>query len=191
MYITHIDLCRFTSLRTKVVICSIIAVSVYGMYYSPVLAANSIGLDIYSISFIVLGSDFLVYFPTLLMIQKIKRRYFGISLLSLAVLCSVILFYVGESGTCGFCLENSLQIVFLVIFRASVSYYFSFFWIYISEIFPARVRGLSFGITSAFGSISSVVTPAILTNLFNDGVDGVFLFAVTGIIAAGGLILLP
>lgn len=79
----------------------------------------------------------------------------------------------------------------MVIFRAAVSFFLFFFEIYITELFPARIRGLSYGITSAFGSLSSVLTPIVLNALYKSGIDGVFLFAITGFLACGGLALLP
>lgn len=105
--VTHVDLCRFPSLRNKIIICSVISLAVYGMYYSPVLVANSIGLDLFTITLIVLASEFLAYFPTLLLIAKLKRRRLGLILISITVVCSIVLFEVGETGTCGFCLENT------------------------------------------------------------------------------------
>lgn len=54
--ITHLDLCKFKSLRLKTILCSLIAFALFGMYYGPVLIANSIGLNIYKTSYIVLGT---------------------------------------------------------------------------------------------------------------------------------------
>lgn len=102
--ISHLDLCRFGSLRLKTILCSMIAFGVYGMYYAPVLLASSMGIDIYRISYIVLGSELISYLPTYLTIEKIRRRYLGITLLTIAALCSLLLSVLYQE--CQLCLES-------------------------------------------------------------------------------------
>ena len=120
-----------------------------------------------------------------------RRRRFGIYLLSIAVGCSIVFTFLEDPETCGLCLASTAEVIFIIIFRASTSFFFSFFEIYICEIFPARVRGLSFGLISSFGSLSSTFTP-ILLNLFIDvSINPMIIFAVTGSMAIGCLILLP
>lgn len=88
--ITHVDLCRFDSLRDKAIICSIIAFAVYGMYFGPALIASNIGLNIYTTSYIVISSELLVFIPTYLMIEKIQRKQFGMILIGISVFCAFL-----------------------------------------------------------------------------------------------------
>lgn len=133
----------------------------------------------------------LIYIPTYVSIEGIKRKWLGIVLLSIAVLCSLITTVVNDPVECGLCMETAVQIILIILFRAVISFFFSFFEIYISEIFPSRVRGLGFGIISAAGSLSSALTPTILSILLDNTIDALLLFSISGVMAASCLTLLP
>ena len=94
MSITHLDLCRFGSLRKKSILCSLVAFAIFGMYYGPALIADNIGINIYATLYMVLASELVIFIPTYVFIEKIQRKKFGIVLLSIAVLCSFVFSFI-------------------------------------------------------------------------------------------------
>jgi len=67
-YITPIDLCRFSSLRTITICCSIVSFMTYAMYYGPSLIIDSIGFNIYISNIMVNLSELVTFIPSYLLI---------------------------------------------------------------------------------------------------------------------------
>jgi len=105
--ITHIDLCKFDSLRTKAIVCSLIAFAIYGMYFGPALIASKIGMSIYTSSYIVISSELIVFVPTYVFIKKIQRRQFGIILIGISVFCALLFILIEDPTMCGLCLDSN------------------------------------------------------------------------------------
>ena len=66
--ITPIDMFRFPSLRQTTICCSIIAFTMFAMYYGPVLIVDSIGFDIYTSNLILQTAEIICYLPGYLFI---------------------------------------------------------------------------------------------------------------------------
>jgi hypothetical protein len=69
--ITPIDLCRFSSLRTITICCSIASFMTYAMYYGPALIIDEIGFNIYISNIMVNMSELVTFLPAYLYIDRI------------------------------------------------------------------------------------------------------------------------
>jgi hypothetical protein len=114
------------------ILCSLIAFSLYGMYFGPTLLAKNKGrLNIYTTTYIVLGTELLCFIPTYIFIEKIRRRRLGIILFSVAIFCALVFTFIDEDEHCSLCLRTPAEVVFMITFRAAIAFFFSFFDIYI------------------------------------------------------------
>lgn len=72
-----------------------------------------------------------------------------------------------------------------------MSFYFSIFFLYATELFPLRARGIGFGVGSAAGAIASSSGGPILSTLVDNSISPMIFFTLCGIIGAAVLFFLP
>jgi hypothetical protein len=66
---------------------------------------------------------------------------------------------------CDFCWSEILELIFICISRFLNVAYFSVFFLFLNDIYPARIKGLGSGTASSFGTIASTVNPYLFALL--------------------------
>ena len=94
-----------------------------------------------------------------------KRKLVGLSIFSVTLFASAILMFLVIPIKCDQCLENSIKIILIVIARAVIAFYLCVFTLYLNELFPIRVSGLGIGTASAIGSLGSLASQFLFSNL--------------------------
>ena len=189
--INVLDLCRFPSLRIISIGMSYFFFSVSVLYYGPILAIDSIGFNIFISSYVIQFSELLVYVPLFFYVDFIPRQKASIILFSMAGLCAAIILFLGKPKDCDFCSEAIIELIIVAIFRASSSLQFIIMYIYLVELFPTTARALGGGITSAFGTFGSSITPLLLGELKRRDIDKNIVFAALSLMAVGFGTFLP
>ena len=92
-------------MRLRTICLCYVAFAIYTLYYGPALVIDNIGFNIYVSSFVVQGSEMIVYLPLYYKIEKIPRRVAGVVLFSISGLSTGILLLFGKPKDCDFCLE--------------------------------------------------------------------------------------
>jgi hypothetical protein len=90
---TFLDVFRYASLRGVTIAQGLVSMATYLMYYGPTLIVSQFGFDIYTSETVLNISDILVYYPLMVMIDKIQRRKSCIILFLIATVLSGILIF--------------------------------------------------------------------------------------------------
>ena len=148
------DLVRFSSLRLTTVCVCFISFATYLMYYGSGFVFKSMQFDIFASNFILQLSELVVLIPIYFYIEKIRRKIAEQSIFLLAICTAGILMFIKIPAGCNMCFEYILQIIFAILFRLALAFYFCVFFIHLNELFPLRISGLALSMASAFGSLA-------------------------------------
>ena len=127
---TPLDVFRYESLRTTTIAQGIASICTYLLYYGPALIVAQIGFDIYTSQVVVSVSDFIVYYPLMLVIDKVKRKKACIILLSIATTICITLIFLVTPEKCDMCFVVFIQLGLLFVFRSCVSAEFTCMLVY-------------------------------------------------------------
>ena len=153
--ITPYHLFKFKSLRKSTICCSLTFMFITYLYFGPIVIVDKLGINPFLSQIIISLSELLAYPFSFWFIQKLPRIKSGYICFALAILFNGILIFVNPGEDCNGCTQGIIEIIFVFASRFVISFYFSIFFLYVTEIFPLRARGLGFGIASAAGAIAS------------------------------------
>ncbi len=125
LFFNYLDLFRYKSLRTKSIFIGIIIFSVDFLYYGPLMLIDQFGFNFYINGVIINISELITYVFSYFLIVKLKRRFFGIVMFSIALVCSFILIYVSEKVMCTndcWSAKIIIQLIVIFIFRFVISF---------------------------------------------------------------------
>ena len=126
-----------------------------------------------------------------MIIEKIPRQKSGVISLAMTSLFYGILVFVEKPENCDGCWQSYLELLCVFSARFFTAFYFSVFFLYVTELYPLRARGIGFGIGSAAGAIASSSGNAIIFGLADNGITPMIFFTLVGILAIATLFFLP
>jgi len=151
---------------------------------------NDFQIDIF-INGVVLGvsyvvSEFFCYF----VVKNVKRRNFAIISMAIILVCSFVLIFIYRPKTDGSTIPLSgnigiLAAMFVITFCISAE--FTYFYIYMTELYPTQVRVIGISLITFTGAIALAVSQYIIDSCINTGFNVMIvftLFAVASIIAS-------
>ena len=157
----------------------------------PVFIVDQLGFNPYVSQIVVIMSELIAYPIAYIVVESLPRQKTGIVCFSIAALFNGILVFVEKPDNCDGCFENYLEIFCIFSSRFFVSFYFSLFFLYVTELFPLRARGMGFGIGSAAGAIASSSGNIILSSLSENSINPQIFFCLCAILAIATLFFLP
>jgi len=113
-------------------------------------------------------------------VSKMKRKTWAYIFFGVATGASFVLMFLYGSQSD---FLRGLELLFIFIFRFSVSFEFALFLLYCNELYPAQIRGLGIGISSAIGTIASTGTPLIFGELRKKNFPVMLIFLLFGVIS--------
>lgn len=155
---------RFGSLKFKIVDCCIISFATYFIYTWSGSMIGSFGFDIYSKNFIMQLTELTVLIPVWIYVEKIKRKFVGLTVFIVTFFASVILMFLIVPAKCDTCEENTIKFLMIILIRGAIAAYLCIFTLYLNELFPMRVSGLGVGTASAFGSLGPIILQLFVEN---------------------------
>lgn len=186
-----LDLIRYKSLRTLTIALLGICISTSILYYGPTLIIDQFGFDIYTSQTVLNIADLFCYYPLMVMVDKVKRRRTISLLFSIATFMSIILSFITKPDNCDGCSIAYIQLALIFVFRFSISMMFGLLFIYITEVYPIRVRNIGSGVFVTFGGLASAVNPIIMGELTRANINHFILFSILGLFAVGCCIFCP
>lgn len=189
--ITPIDIFRFPSLRMKSVCSCLLFALINWLYFGPVFIVDKLGFNPYISQIIVIMSELTAYPISYLVIERMPRNKSGLICFAIVVFFNGILVFANKTDNCVECFSNYLEIFCIFSSRFFVSFYFSIFFLYVTELFPLRARGMGFGVGSAAGAIASSSGGVILTAMQSNGIAPTIFFVLCGVLAIAVLLFLP
>ena len=153
------------------------------LYYGPVVIVDKLGSNPF-ISQIVIGlSEFLACPISYWYIEKLPRIKAGKISYICALLFNGILIFVNPGEQCHGCFWGNVQIFFVFASRFVVSFFSSILFLYATELFPQRARGLGFGFISAMGAVASSSGQYIFSQLEDKHINPMIFFSLFSMIA--------
>lgn len=95
-------------------------------------------------------------------VEDMPRQKTGVKCFALVTFFLGILIFIEKPEDCEQCIESYIELVCVFIARLITAFYFALFFLYVTELYPLRARGMGFGIGSAVGAIGSSSAPVIL-----------------------------
>jgi len=89
-----------------------------------------------------------------------------------------ILSLLDVSPDCKGCFEGVFQTILVFTARFFTCCYFSVFFLYLTEIYPLPLRGIGFGMTSAFGSFGNIAGQFLLSSISETKINPMLIFSV-------------
>ena len=127
---THLDIFRYESLRTTTITQIIASICTYLLYYGPALIVAQIGFDIYTSQVVVSVSDFIIYYPLMFVIDRIKRKKTCIILFTIATAICVTLIFLVKPDKCDMCFVVFIQLGLMFVFRSCIAAEFTCMLVY-------------------------------------------------------------
>lgn len=188
---TPLDLFREPSLRTKTLASSGIFFCLTYLYIGPIVIVDKLGFSPFRSQIIVSSSELIVYPLAFCMISLTPRRKSGYLMLTLSAIFTGILIFAHKPSDCDNCFQGNLEIVMIFCSRFCVSLYFTFFFVYITELFPLSTRALGFGIASSAGAIASTTSQVIMPFFQQHNIDPMILLTFLALLCLVFVRLLP
>lgn len=185
------DVFRYSSLRVITIAQGFISISIFMMYYGPTLIVSQFGFNIYTSETVLNVSDLLTYYPLMLIIDKVRRRKCSSILFIVATTASIVLIFITNPDNCDMCATVFIQLSLVFVFRFAISMVFALNGIYSTEMYPIRVRNISGGVLSIFGTAASTLSPIIMGAFTRANLSHFILFTVLGLVAIGCNMLCP
>lgn len=127
---TFFDVFRYASLRGVTIAQGLVSMATYLMYYGPTLIVSQFGFDIYTSETALNISDIIVYYPSMLIIDKIKRRKLCTILFLIATIVSGVLIFLTKPKDCDNCATIFIQLALVFVFRFCISMQFTIMLVY-------------------------------------------------------------
>ena len=181
--ITPFHLCKFKSLRGNTLGCSLMFMLITYLYFGPMIIVDRLGINPFVSQILISCSELFAYPFAFWFIQKLPRIRTGFVCFGLALIFNTVMIFVHPGEDCKGCAKGIVQIILVFASRFVISFYFAVFFLYVTEIFPLRARGLGFGIASAAGAIASSSGQFIFTELEDKQINPMIFFAVFSLLS--------
>lgn len=185
------DLLRYASLRSRIIICCMISFVMFIMYYGPSLIIDSVGFNTYVTSFAINLSELIGYIPVYFTIEKVKRRTTIFWLFVVTVISSFVLIFVKKPKQCDGCIQSVIEVVVMFIFRFAISTVYMLLIVYVVELFPTRVVGIAVSAVSCASTTSSTLSSVIIGALERVQFNIMTFFFILGVIGCALTLLVP
>ena len=148
----------------------------------PLIIIDDLGLNPFLSQVVISISEIISYPICFFFITRTPRIKSGYIFFGLSAIFTGILVFVTPPDYCNGCIEGFIEIILVFCSRFCICYYFSIFFLYVTEIFPLRARGLGFGIASAFGAVASASAQFIFSEMEERGINSMIFLTIAAIL---------
>ena len=153
------------------------------LYYGPIIIVDKLGSNPFVSQIVVGMSEFLACPFSYWFVEKLPRVRTGQVSFAFALVFNLILIFIHTGEDCHGCFAGIVQIFLVFASRFVISFYSSLFFLYATEIFPLRARGLGFGMCSAMGALASSSGQFIFSYLEDEHISPMILFSSFSLLA--------
>jgi hypothetical protein len=189
-----IDLFRYPSLRWLTIFLIIVQVAISFIFFAPNLMLNDFQLNIF-INGAVLGTSYVLSeIFCYAVVKNFKRKNLAILSMATILVCSIALIFVYRPKTDGEVLPLSgnigiLAALFIITFCVSAE--FTYFYIYVSELYPIQIRIIGISLINFTGAIAIALSQQIITSCLTSGFNVMIVFALFAIASVIASLFLP
>ncbi len=183
---TLLDIFRYPSLRWMTVGLILVQISISFLYFAPNLMLDQFQLSIfiYGVAYGLasLVATVIMYFA----INKFLRKAVAVVAFAVTLLCSFILIFVYRPKADGETLTLSSNIGILVAIFAitfSITAEWTFFFVYVTELYPTQVRVIGTSLISLFSAITLSVASFIINGAINSGFSVMIVFSIFAVVS--------
>lgn len=116
--------------------------------------------------------------------MKSRRKYVAYVCFGLSSICAIILVFIWDQAEENPTLGNSIAVLVLIfIFRFAVTLEYTFFCVYLNELYPTQIRVIGTSLVELIGSLMVSSAPEILDGCLNSGFPVMILFSAFSILS--------
>ena len=149
-------------------------------YLAPTLMLGQFNFNIYVNGLVIESAQVFAGLIPFFTIYKIPRRWEGVVSFGIICACSIVLIFVwDQNATSSSSTANSvLTLMFMFLVVLVVSSAFTFYAVYLNELFPTQVRIVGIGFIKSWGALTGMASSEIISACFNSGFKIMILFAI-------------
>ena len=172
----------------------IVQVSISFIFFSPNLMLNDFQLNIF-INGLVLGVSYVISEVfCYLVVKNCKRKTLAVGSMAVILACSIVLVFVYKpkaerevasvTGNIGI-----LAILFIITFCVSAEY--TYFYVYLTELYPTQVRVIGLSLVTFSGAITLAVSQYIIDSCLSSGFNVMIVFSLFALVSSVASFFLP